>query len=352
MGENELTNWDADSALKINKNGNSFYDWIAAEDVLFAEGVITEGDIRTYDKIRELKQGVQFSYVKANGSFPKADEVVDEAKGIGNVVYGFLGYQNVDSDIAKALGLQIIDMTVNRRADNKSYDSKNSYPLANQGVGVKRSQEPELHICTDYTGTVKISEETVRGGILHESNEALWVFDFNISEGGLKSKYPELKVLTINDINGVAKKVSWRAFDFGSEPNVEAKMKAPDDFKEKVWGSEITKPCGVEIKPTIAAAVIATLNTPVGVSTLTLTPQITPESTPIIPDATPDQQPSQTPGKQPTVTKVPTTPKPPTNVPPTQTPVGPTSMQTNQDNFPSNTPQLPPTQDIKPTRAV
>src|SRR5258708_9770397 len=59
MGENELTNWDADSALKINMNGNSFYDWIAAEDVLFAEGVITEGDIRTYDKIRELKQGVR-----------------------------------------------------------------------------------------------------------------------------------------------------------------------------------------------------------------------------------------------------------------------------------------------------
>ncbi len=243
MGVDEITNWDAEISLQIGLLGTGSDAWFSNLQELEKRGIIKKGDIRTYDKKKELRLGGKyFEFTKANTAFPKAKEVVDEATNIGALVLTQLGYQDIKDVQAKAFGLKIIDMTVNRSTDGQTFWTQNSFPAIVKNI--QRSQEPEKFICSNYSPRVKISEEVVAGGILYESNEAPWDLSFSLSPSGFTSKYPGLKTLTIKDASDNTQVLSWRVFDQGSKPNMKAKMKAPTNFENYVWGSEIFKGCG------------------------------------------------------------------------------------------------------------
>lgn len=254
MGDDEITNWDAEISIKANMTASDYRAWYDRLNDLYARRVFNEGDIRTYDKIKELKlTGISFEFSKADGTFPKAKEVVSEAKNIGILALTNLGYQDIADTQATAFGLKIIDMTVNRSADGQTFSTRNTFPDTKKNT--PREKEAELEICSIYEPGIQISHEVRKNGILHESYEAAWNFVFNVHPDGIKSKYTELKTLRVKNASGKFVTLSWRLFDFGSQPNTEAEMKAPKNLNQYVWGSEIKKPCG-KAKPQPTKALV------------------------------------------------------------------------------------------------
>src|SRR5581483_2173321 len=238
MGKNEITSWDAEISLIPGMNRDQYNAWIDKMKGLKAKRILGEGDIRTYDKIEELKSfGNSFEFFKADNTFPQAKEVVSEAVNIGGLVLEQLGYQGFSEAQAKVLGLKLIDMTVNRTPDGQNFYTKNSFVSTINGKA--RSQEAEKQVCSRYSKDIQIGDEVMTNGILQESNEAHWNFVFNISDNGIKSKYPELKTLRLKKAGGEFVTLSFRLFDFGSQPGEKAGMRPVEDKQKHVWGSEV-----------------------------------------------------------------------------------------------------------------
>lgn len=246
----ENNNWDASNSLPKGQNLNQLSDWYKNMQSLANSGSITKGDVRTFDALDELlKDGKGTIYAKENGDFPKADELLIEASNIGTSILSKLNFTNINDNDAEALGMKIIRNSFLVTNDGKTVFARNLFPDAINGI--KRENQKEDRICSVYETSTKIGDEVVRGGILHESDEASFILVYAIGDKAIvTSDQSSVHTMLVNDAGNQRKILSWRWVDAGSEPNQKANLTPPSNFTQYVWGSIILNPCGPIAAPT------------------------------------------------------------------------------------------------------
>ncbi len=262
MGKNEITNWDAEISLVSVNTGQIFFDnWYAPLTRLSYDGIISKGDIRTFDQVDELlkqndNKDTVLIFTKDNDSFPQAREILGQKTNIGRYVFSALGSKSVSDDDADQMGLAILNKSFTISADGKTLTTRNTFPEAVDGKN--REDQTEDKTCSIYEEKTKIGQETRPNGILHESNQARFALIFAITDKKFQTDdFSTLHAMPVTDVNGKQTTLYWRWIDLSSQPSTKANFIAPDEIAipGKGWGSIVLPPCGVYIKPTEMATV-------------------------------------------------------------------------------------------------
>ena len=316
LSSQEVNPWDAAASLPANPDMTSMQAWFTEMQQNYTLGYLSEGDIRTFEQIREIAGNDATFWKREN--YNNAFQSGDKKIWISANQEQFYQAKNAELTLKKYVSEYILAQGGSAGNSDLAFQilkdqlfaasgdrlvTRNTYPAQ----GLTRSSQPETEWCpTAYIGAIKVGQEFVKGGVLYLPNEAKTVFVFVESDSEIQVNDPtRLAHVPVKLPDGMQKHLYVRMFDLSSRPKPELFGNyglVVDDEAEGAAGMQILPPCGeANVLAEIPTVTITPTPSPTQGQFNTERPPQTPQNTPpsegtVTPAPTQSVQPPATPG--------------------------------------------------------